>query len=256
MNEHTLLQICRQKFYRKKAFTLAEVLITLGIIGVIAAITIPILMHNYKKISTLAQIKEAYTVLNNALDKAKIEYGNDINQWYIPNDTEANASQYFAENYLLPNLKTISICGLSTSSSCLHDVNYLNTSANTYPISGHSYEYAFILANETIVGVRAQDLNGTTLSDVRIQIYFDVNGKNKPNVMGQDTFIVELGGAGWQPNLNKNKFMPYAWTLNYTRDDYLNTDITSCNKTTGSGAKCLALIMNDGWQIKDDYPID
>lgn len=34
---------------KSKAFTLAEVLITLGIIGIISAITIPILINNYRK---------------------------------------------------------------------------------------------------------------------------------------------------------------------------------------------------------------
>ena len=36
------------KHYKSLAFTLAEVLITLGIVGVVAAMTIPTLMHNYR----------------------------------------------------------------------------------------------------------------------------------------------------------------------------------------------------------------
>ena len=43
---------------RKYAFTLAEVLITLGIIGVVAALTMPALIGHYKKVQTIAQLKK------------------------------------------------------------------------------------------------------------------------------------------------------------------------------------------------------
>lgn len=45
------------------AFTLAEVLITLGIIGVVAAMTLPTLINNYRKQETIAKLKKVYSVL-------------------------------------------------------------------------------------------------------------------------------------------------------------------------------------------------
>ena len=53
-----------------KGFTLAEILITLGIIGVVAAITIPGLITNYQKRSTATQLKKAYSLLVNASRQA------------------------------------------------------------------------------------------------------------------------------------------------------------------------------------------
>ena len=50
---------------RKIAFTLAEVLITLGIIGVVAALTLPTLISNYKKQTYVTGLQKAYSVLNN-----------------------------------------------------------------------------------------------------------------------------------------------------------------------------------------------
>lgn len=47
----------------KLAFTLAEVLITLGIIGVVAAMTIPTLMSNYRKKQLETQIKANYSLV-------------------------------------------------------------------------------------------------------------------------------------------------------------------------------------------------
>ena len=58
----------------KHAFTLAEVLITLGIIGVVAAFTLPNLIANYKKNSTVEQLKVAYSTLNQAVPYQRVIY--------------------------------------------------------------------------------------------------------------------------------------------------------------------------------------
>ena len=49
------------EFNCKKGFTLAEVLITLGVIGVVAAMTIPTMITNYEKKQTAIEVKKAYT---------------------------------------------------------------------------------------------------------------------------------------------------------------------------------------------------
>ena len=48
----------------KKAFTLAEVLITLGIIGIVAAMTLPTLIGKYQKKQTVTQLKKSYTEIS------------------------------------------------------------------------------------------------------------------------------------------------------------------------------------------------
>ena len=63
------------QFNKKKAFTLAEVLITLGIIGVVAAITIPMLMTKYHKIIVENRLKDSYSIMSNAVKMAEEEYG-------------------------------------------------------------------------------------------------------------------------------------------------------------------------------------
>ena len=52
---------------KRPAFTLAEVLITLGIIGVVAAMTMPSVITNYQKKQTAAQLKKAYSIVSQAL---------------------------------------------------------------------------------------------------------------------------------------------------------------------------------------------
>ena len=67
---------------RRAAFTLAEVLITLGIIGVVAAMTMPVLINNYQKHALKNQFKVAYSLLNQALLSAIEKNGGAFNCWY------------------------------------------------------------------------------------------------------------------------------------------------------------------------------
>ena len=76
------------------AFTLAEVLITLGIIGVVAAMTLPSLIQNYHEKQRVTQLKKAYSVMQNAFLMAQEEYG-DVTDWgltktYIGKDDDGN----------------------------------------------------------------------------------------------------------------------------------------------------------------------
>ncbi len=65
---------------RHVAFTLAEVLITLAIIGVVAAMTIPTLITNYQEKQTVTQLTKIYSTLNNAYQMMQVEYGS-YNNW-------------------------------------------------------------------------------------------------------------------------------------------------------------------------------
>lgn len=228
------------------AFTLAEVLITLTIVGILASITIPSVIQDFQKQSILSQLKETYSILNNALNRSKIKYGTDINTWYIADTSESDAAEYFATKYLIPNLNVREpVCGRDTSQKCVHKIRSLNDSED-YFISGASWTYSFQLANSSIVRVSAFNQTGNSVSDLRIFITFDVNGKDGPNVLGKDAFEVELGTS------DKNKFTPYG--IENNRSALMDANLVSCNKDTGSGKRCFALIMKDNWKFADDYP--
>ena len=63
------------KVLEKTAFTLAEVLITLGIIGVVAALTLPALIQNNRNKELQTGLKKAYSVISQALDMYQAETG-------------------------------------------------------------------------------------------------------------------------------------------------------------------------------------
>ena len=72
-----------------RAFTLAEVLITLGIIGVVAALTIPTLISKYQEKQTIVKLKKVYSILQNAYTAAEAEYDKP-RYWSTPDYTEEN----------------------------------------------------------------------------------------------------------------------------------------------------------------------
>lgn len=87
--------------YKKSAFTLAEVLITLGIIGTVAAMTIPTLMTNYQKQVWESKLKKTYSIATNACERMLIEENvsrvNETALYGATSETERNveARKYF-----------------------------------------------------------------------------------------------------------------------------------------------------------------
>ena len=78
----------------KKAFTLAEVLITLGIIGVVAAITIPGLITKYQKLVTVVKLKKVYSQLNQVMRYINEDPGIDV---------ISGSPSVYVKNYILPH---------------------------------------------------------------------------------------------------------------------------------------------------------
>ena len=74
---------------KKAGFTLAEVLITLGVIGVVAAITIPGLMSAYQKHVVETRLKQSYSLLSQVVKLATVDY-DDPSGW----DTNLNTEDF------------------------------------------------------------------------------------------------------------------------------------------------------------------
>ena len=242
------------------AFTLAEVLITLGIIGVVAAMTLPVLTAKFRKIQTVNLLKANYSILNTAINNASVEYGTNIDDWPILGAEGYERSLYFAEHYIAPYLKVIINCKniSNTDDVCSHTLAPM-TSTFPEPFSfKKSNGFAtMLLANGSIISVRVWE-NYIDDRPTRVHIFIDINGLRGPNIQGIDGFLVELGGS--DHNKTYNKFLPYGYSSTRNRSVYIgNTteegeDGNGCNSTRGNGNLCFALILHDGWEIKSDYP--
>ncbi len=212
---------------RKIAFTLAEVLITLGIIGIVAAMTMPALIANHKKKSTAVKVKKAYSIVSQALTRAQLDYGGMETWEYLSFSDDKveerrNASKMFAAIYLKPYVNAIRYEENSTKK-----VNNLNmTTPQIYLSDGTSL---FI--------------NTGGCYDILV----DINGDKNPNEGGRDVFAFYLckEGSSEFPKL-------YAYGNNYNRDRETLKSLCLSNTFHQS---CTGLLEYDGWEFKDDYPI-
>lgn len=232
-----------------KAFTLAEVLITLGIIGIVAAMTLPALVGKYQKKVMVERLKKVYTVLSQAVlmsvkDHEAIEYWNF-----------ELSPQEFMDTYLKPYFQNIA-SEITSSDTTRYSKKYALADGTTF------YGWMFKHQNPANHDI-------TTFYELVI----DINGEQKPNLSGKDIFYYYIfpiksaffnGGYG---NIAVNVPGPGLYPDGYGYDrERLKTDgWRGCDKrlgdetpdgginNRGAGAFCTALIMLDGWEIADDY---
>ena len=225
-----------------KAFTLAEVLITLVIIGVIAAITVPTLITKYQKEQTVTRLKKAYSALAQTTARAITEHGS-IETWILGTEENADAAKEFLSIYILPYLNSNGT--IKTYSEKNWDMYLFSGKLWTSRIN----EYArFYLNDGTAIMSRIVSSSDTSK---RILILVDINGDKKPNKNGRDIFMFNYYILDSDTNLN-GKFLPNGFQ--YDREYILSNNSTGCCNKNKYGNFCSALIMKDGWRIADDYP--
>ena len=233
----------------KLAFTLAEVLITLGIIGVVAAMTMPTLIANHQKKQTVVALKRAYTVISNALQMARAEHG-DPELWELGENNNIQDSSDFADMFLIPYLNVIKTCGTDTSGGCSYEYTALNGNATS--ASSLSQFTRFVLNDGTIVFVRSQNDPGAVTFPKIIYINVDINGFKKPNKSGRDYFqfavALETNEDMYKPTGRLN-----ASGQSQTRETITGSGPSACSRNR-QGNYCAALIMHDNWEISKEYP--
>ena len=204
---------------KRQAFTLAEVLITLGIIGVVAALTLPALINNYEKSVVETRMQKFYTNINAALKLSIVENG-DMVDWTFPQDYyDADGSEQFFNTYLKNNLQYLKTVPRVTTS---------------WPTNG--------------IEVDLNDGSAFVLSDTWITYYPNANKKLRSGV---DSFIFII-------NKNGNSVVPHGYDLKLNESTIkLVEDVSySCNGKSRKAfnRSCAAYIMQNGWKIPEYYP--
>ena len=192
---------------KKVAFTLAEVLITIGIIGVVSAITIPNLMHKYYEKQTVAKLKETYSIMSQAVRLAEQEYG-EVPSWGLKLDKSSDDAKILGEK-LKPFLKIADDCGIDDYNfRCAQNVQYkLLSEYNTYNYASNKVYYKLSLLNGVSIFMCTKEPGDTRDFSVLI----DTNGKNLPNTWGKDLFqFLYDADSGLKPSGAPNTDRPYT----------------------------------------------
>ncbi len=218
---------------KKAAFTLAEVLITLGIIGIVAAMTIPTLISNYKSKEYSTRLKKFYSTMSQAVQLSTVENG-PVSSWQMPINHIGTAEELetFWNVYFVPYLKT------SSAKSTLYTPDYdSDTSQDVYRVYFNDGS--------------SVDLKSSGAIDMR----YDVNGDSSPNEYGKDIFAFLLYSDG--------RFTPYVYesmleddSEEYTKDLNDRDNVLKICSMDGNINKmfCSQLLFLDNWEFKDDYP--
>ena len=201
-------------FAKAIAFTLAETLVVMGIIGVVAALTIPNLNQSTGDREKVAKVKKVYANLTDAYGRATAVYG-PIDTWFV-NDTDEKAySKRFADRMtefmkISKNCEFGDGCFASSplldTSGNLDDDNYLSTlkSCNYYMvITADGTSLAFAPPTPTI-----------SLGHIRI----DIDGPNKgKNQLGNDIFDVVIDNYNYTLTTN---LTPTEGDLGFSANNY------------------------------------
>ena len=230
---------------KKYGFTLAEVLITLVVIGIVAAVTMQVIATNRDR-ENVTQVRKAYTIFSQALRMA-YQSGESLDSILKASTDKAQAALAIMK-YFSPYLNIGKVCGLEAGQGCFpKGVMYKRLKGTDYSILDNSADRAKIkLADGMSVAFYTKNTMGTgcTWADGNYnnfcgQFYIDVNGDKGPNRQGVDYFSfyfneVEVIPEGAQGNaaemvqsdcLDRNNASGWncaAWVIAKDNLDYLH----------------------------------
>lgn len=262
----------------KKAFTLAEVLITLGIIGVVAALTLPSLISNYQKTQYVVGLKKAYSELSQVFKLYMADEGvTDLSQTALFSSENYDDSTYIKLSPILKKYFKVTllcddfvnydykICRLDESdvnvqnggSSRLHFVNNGYGASVIYTADGMAFEFYL---DEAFDDCKPDYKNPSNMKGECIAVGVDINGKNPPNVSGRDYFLFNIGPDGnaypydsreyaqWHQYVNTGSID--GWEDNhYWAQSSWNMYACDTEADFTYSWDCAARIRDEGWKM-------
>ena len=224
---------------KKYAFTLAELLMTLGIIGVVAVLTMPGLIKKYQEKETIVKLQKFYSVMSQAYLSVLQANGTPDN-WALTGNQTADEAQFVG--YIKPYLNVATDCGFNAG--CFPDLVYkrLNGTAAINFLTNSNKRYMMRLADGSPIAFFVYPQKAT--GDFGV-IYLDTNGDRPPNQFGKDVFQImmmqdRLSAGSGVPDTNiysdclTNGFACSAWVIAYDNMDYLHcpNDLSWYGKTS------------------------
>ncbi len=182
---------------KNRAFTLAEVLITLGIIGIVAAMTLPGLIADYRAKELEVRFKKAYSVIWNVHMRMIADYGgvyqNFIKEDVIMTDNEEEtALRYKYIDIFMKYINGGRICTWGNAIlSCMDKSNPIDY--KTYDGKYRAHLTADAVLDRVVVGMDGITIFFGNTAFRNNRIYVDTNGALKgPNRLGFDLFAFDV----------------------------------------------------------------
>ena len=216
-------------------FTLAEVLITLGIIGVVAAMTIPTLMTKLKYKREAALLKENYSILQQMMLRANDEGAMSA----LPHSDSMLQLKNWFTTYMLPHVKVSKVC--YGTKGCWSQ-NAKNSSGQIYVSNEHcgNGDVSFILFNGTTVCLDDfADSRFGVIGDggTMVGLLVDVNGNAKPNKFGEDIFAFVF---------RDNELLPGGYDMT---SEQVEQNCSEKSTSYFGGTYCMQKVIKSGYKL-------
>ncbi len=236
-------------------FTLAETLITLGIIGVIAALTLPSVMSNYKNKTYVAQLQKVYNQLSNAASQIMLDEEVDnladsyLSETVIEGEDNSSVKASGAAKFIKKYFKVTKDCGYAAewgdSTDCFAETykSLGKTETSSPAISSGSYCASLNTGASICINVMSQD-NKEWDDHGYSSVAVDINGKKGPNIGGRDFFTFRLHTDG---KLGES-YLPDTY---HAGDRCTDMGFGEDNNAALYGANCFDKIVGSGWSM--DY---
>ena len=229
----------------KVAFTLAEVLITLGIIGVVASLTLPSVIHQYRKKALETQFKTAYSFINQALVMTKQDLGsNSLFDDYTVYDSKQG--YVYVNEFKKAFYKRLRVVGNAT----LEPSDYSTYSDKNIKAVGDGVSFT-ISAPEKVLenGMTVRASVGGGIAGKYISVQVDINGNKGPNRRGHDLFSFTIKDSS-------DKLTGTKKTRDYTDEELgdlssgginnlLGSPCSRYSKQSANGVGCNWYAIND-----------
>lgn len=174
---------------KRTAFTMAEVLVTLGIIGIVAAMTLPSVIRNYKTYVLASQLKKGYSTISQALTMMYADTGEDITYDRYPNQSFVKAFQ----QYLIKNRYATGYGITGTDKDDYYNSTTYKNYNNTNYADASLMDEGQIILNDGL----AIFIQNSQYAQYGLLITIDVNGiKKRPNRWGHDLFTFRVTNKG------------------------------------------------------------
>ena len=227
----------------KKAFTLSEVLICLGIVGVVAALSIPATMKNYQKRLLTAQLQKTYSKISSAaqtiMEIEHVDNFYDTTAISCTKDGGGNCDtgvKDWFDKYFLPVQTN---CGAGGTGECI-----AGTAADSYKtVDGNNAG--------TIAQYCIQTADGAAIcafhnpNNVCMSLVVDVNGSAAPNIVGRDVFSMDMHRDG-----SISDYQSGCADNSYGAAASLCTQGAATDGVFSLAAGCLTSVIESGWKME------
>lgn len=191
------------------AVTLAEMLVVIGVVGIIAAMSLPMLTRNYKYYVIQQQFKKAYSVLEVSTMFTQLDMGEYVECYYTPTLEKTHCSYFFQE--LMKQLKTTTICETNAKGLCLDETFRGGEYVYAETQGGNDYNAAkdaFIASCSGFTSEAFEEKAAVYVADSGFIVVpyvtgegnshypilmLDANGLKGPNKWGYDILVFEFG---------------------------------------------------------------